>query len=114
MVANHRFLSCGQAGPFHDDSRWHIQKPVCAQPKEVISLEKVFGCQLIERVGRRKIRLTLPGEKLFQYAVSMLDQEKHLIAELNERKALNKKGFKTPESSKFVQLISFWTRFTPG
>ena len=33
---------------------------------QVKSLEKELGCQLIERVGRRKIRMTLAGEKLFQ------------------------------------------------
>jgi len=41
---------------------------------QVKSLESELGCRLIERVGRRKIRRPLAGEKLFRYAVSLLDQ----------------------------------------
>ncbi|MBW2029615.1 MAG: LysR family transcriptional regulator [Deltaproteobacteria bacterium] len=54
---------------------------------QIKSLEKELDCQLIERVGRRKIKLTLAGEKLFQYAKSLFEQKNQLIADLNEIKA---------------------------
>ncbi|MBW1804606.1 MAG: LysR family transcriptional regulator [Deltaproteobacteria bacterium] len=54
---------------------------------QIKSLEKELDCQLIERVGRRKIKLTLAGEKLFQYAKSLFEQQNQLLADLNEIKA---------------------------
>jgi len=53
---------------------------------QIKSLENELGCKLFERIGKREIKLTLAGEKLFQYCVKMLDQEKQLMEELNRIK----------------------------
>jgi len=61
-------------------------RPQSALSLQIKSLEKELDCQLIERIGRRKIKLTLAGEKLFQYAISLFEQQNQLIADLNEIK----------------------------
>jgi DNA-binding transcriptional LysR family regulator len=53
---------------------------------QIKSLENELGCQLFERIGRRRIELTLAGEILFQYCVKTLDQQKQMIDELNKIK----------------------------
>ncbi|HYA14190.1 MAG TPA: LysR family transcriptional regulator [Syntrophales bacterium] len=53
---------------------------------QIKSLENELGCQLFERIGKRRIKLTLAGEILFQYCVKTLDQQKQLIDELNKIK----------------------------
>ena len=55
---------------------------------QIKSLEDELGCQLFERIGKRRIKLTLAGEKFFQYSMRLLDQQHQLITELHEIKAL--------------------------
>lgn len=53
---------------------------------QIKSLENELGVKLFERIGKSGIKLTLAGEKLFQYCVKMLDQQKQFIDELNKIK----------------------------
>jgi len=49
-----------------------------------------LGCLLFERIGKRKIRLTTAGERLFTFAEEIIQKYKYLIDDLNELKGLKK------------------------
>ncbi|MDD3579996.1 MAG: LysR family transcriptional regulator [Desulfobacca sp.] len=57
-----------------------------ALSQQVKALETELDCQLLERIGKRRLRLTPAGEKLFKFSQALLDNYDHLVEELNELK----------------------------
>ena len=39
-----------------------------ALSQQIKALEEELGCRLLERIGKRKLRLTSPGERFFRFA----------------------------------------------
>jgi DNA-binding transcriptional LysR family regulator len=61
-----------------------------ALSQQVKALEDELDCQLIERLGKRRLRLTLAGEKLLAFAEAMLAGFEGLKEELNDIKGLSR------------------------
>jgi DNA-binding transcriptional LysR family regulator len=61
-----------------------------ALTQQIKALETEMGCQLFERVGKRKLLLTLPGEKFLLFCETVLMKHEFLLDELNEIKRLKK------------------------
>jgi len=57
-----------------------------ALSQQVKALEAELDCQLLERIGKRRLRLTAAGEKLFKFSSALLNNYDHLLEELNELK----------------------------
>lgn len=57
-----------------------------ALSQQVKALEVELGCTLLERIGRRRLRLTLAGEKFFLFARDLVLRRQELLDELNELK----------------------------
>ncbi len=53
-----------------------------ALSQQVKALEKELGCLLFERIGKRRLRLTLAGEKLLRFAEDLLERQEALKEEL--------------------------------
>jgi DNA-binding transcriptional LysR family regulator len=49
-----------------------------------------LGCSLLERIGKKKLRLTTAGERFQDFAAGVLARYEHLQEELNEIKGLPK------------------------
>ena len=58
--------------------------------QQIKNLEEELGCQLLERIGKRKLRLTSAGERFFRFSKSILEKYNSLIEEINEIKGLQK------------------------
>jgi DNA-binding transcriptional LysR family regulator len=56
--------------------------------QQIKNLEKELECQLLERIGKRNLRLTSAGEKFFQFSEAILKKYDSLTEELNEVKDL--------------------------
>ncbi|MBW2406365.1 MAG: LysR family transcriptional regulator [Deltaproteobacteria bacterium] len=56
--------------------------------QQIKNLEEELGCQLLERIGKRKIRLTSAGEKFFRFSETIQERHTSLMEELNEVKRL--------------------------
>ena len=54
-----------------------------AVSQQVKSLEKEFNCSLFEKTGKRGLRLTLAGERLFVFAENILRQRTELFDDIN-------------------------------
>ena len=54
-----------------------------ALSQQVKALEEEWGCPLLERIGKRKLRLTTAGERLFQFSEATLARYEHLQEEIN-------------------------------
>ncbi len=54
-----------------------------ALSQQIKALEEEWGCPLLERIGKKKLRLTVAGEKLFQFSQAILAQYEHLQEEIN-------------------------------
>jgi len=52
------------------------------------------GCLLFERIGKRKLRLTVAGEKLLEFAESVLKEYNSVIEEINQLKGFPKGDLK--------------------
>lgn len=61
-----------------------------ALSQQIKTLEEELDCQLFERIGKRKLRLTSAGERFFRFAEAILEKYDHLTEELNELKGLQK------------------------
>ncbi|MGD2029449.1 MAG: LysR family transcriptional regulator [Desulfobacterales bacterium] len=61
-----------------------------ALSQQVKNLEEELGCRLLERIGRRKLRLTSAGQKFFKFSETSLKRYESLTEELNELKGLQK------------------------
>ncbi len=57
---------------------------------QIKALETELDCLLFERIGKRKIRLTPAGERLFAFAESLIEKYNYLLEDLNEIKELKK------------------------
>jgi DNA-binding transcriptional LysR family regulator len=55
-----------------------------ALSQQVKALEEELGCQLVERIGRRRLRLTEAGERVLRFAQTVLAAYDGLQAELQE------------------------------
>jgi len=58
--------------------------------QQIKNLEEELGCQLFERIGKRKLRLTLAGNRLFKFSETILERHALLVEELNEIKGYQK------------------------
>jgi len=61
-----------------------------ALSQQIKNLEQEFGCRLLERIGKRKLRLTSAGQKFFKFSETSLKRYQSLTEELNELKGLQK------------------------
>lgn len=61
-----------------------------ALSQQVKALEQELDCPLLERLGKRRLRLTPAGERVWQFAESLWTREESLKAELNEMKGVHK------------------------
>jgi DNA-binding transcriptional LysR family regulator len=55
-----------------------------ALSQQVKGLEEELGCRLLERIGKRKLRLTEAGERFFRFTQSVLSSYEGLQEELQE------------------------------
>jgi DNA-binding transcriptional LysR family regulator len=60
-----------------------------ALSQQVRALEEELDCQLLERLGKRRLRLTPAGEKLLEFAQGVLARFDTFKEELNELKGQN-------------------------
>ena len=58
--------------------------------QQIKNLEEELGCQLFERIGKRKLRLTSAGNRFFKFSETILERHSSLIEELNEMKGHQK------------------------
>jgi len=58
--------------------------------QQIKNLEEELGCQLFERIGKRKLRLTSAGNRFFKFSETILERHSFLIEELNEMKGYQK------------------------
>ena len=61
-----------------------------ALSQQIRALEEELGCQLLERIGKRKLRLTAAGEIFLQFSEATLERYARLKEEVNELKGLQK------------------------
>ncbi len=61
-----------------------------ALSQQIKNLEKELDCQLLERIGRRKLRLTSAGELVFRFSEAILERYDSLTEELNTLKGIQK------------------------
>jgi DNA-binding transcriptional LysR family regulator len=61
-----------------------------ALSQQIKALEEELACPLLERIGKKKLRLTGAGEKLLRFCETVLEKYEHLQEELNEIKGLRK------------------------
>jgi DNA-binding transcriptional LysR family regulator len=54
-----------------------------ALSQQIKALEEEWGCPLLERIGKKKLRLTAAGEKFFQFAEAILSRYEHLQEEMD-------------------------------
>jgi DNA-binding transcriptional LysR family regulator len=61
-----------------------------ALSQQIKALERELECQLFERIGKRKLRLTSAGERFFRFSEEVLENYEILREELNDLKGLQK------------------------
>jgi DNA-binding transcriptional LysR family regulator len=61
-----------------------------ALSQQVKALEKELDCQLFERIGKRKLKLTSAGERFFEFAEAILESYDCLKEDLSELQGLQK------------------------
>ena len=54
--------------------------------QQIKNLEEELGCQLFERISKRKLSLTSAGKRFFKFSETVLEGHASLIEELNEMK----------------------------
>jgi DNA-binding transcriptional LysR family regulator len=69
------------------DATYRTQSALSQQIK---SLEGELECQLFDRIGKRRLRLTSAGERFFKFSEAILEKYDYLTEELNELKGLQK------------------------
>ena len=57
-----------------------------ALSQQIKNLETELDCRLLERIGRKKIRLTLAGEKLLDFCRHTLEEYDYLVSSIDEMK----------------------------
>ena len=61
-----------------------------ALSQQIKALEEELDCRLLERIGKRRLRLTAAGEIFFQFSAAVLERLARLQEELQELKGLHK------------------------
>jgi len=61
-----------------------------ALSQQIKALEEELDCQLFERIGKRKLRLTFAGERLFIFSQAILDRYDDFTEELDKLKGHQK------------------------
>jgi len=61
-----------------------------ALSQQIKNLEEELECRLLERIGKRKLRLTSAGERFYQFAETILERYDSLTEELNELKGIQR------------------------
>jgi DNA-binding transcriptional LysR family regulator len=61
-----------------------------ALSQQIKALEEELDCQLFERIGKRKLRLTSAGERFYSFSEAILENYDGLKEDLNELKGLQK------------------------
>lgn len=61
-----------------------------ALSQQIKALEEELACRLLERIGKRKLRLTEAGERFLRFSAAILEEYDRLQEELNEIKGLQK------------------------
>jgi len=61
-----------------------------ALTQQIKSLERELDCELLERIGKRKIALTPMGERFFKFSETLLQEYDRLIVDVGEHKGLTK------------------------
>jgi DNA-binding transcriptional LysR family regulator len=61
-----------------------------ALSQQIKALEEELACPLLERIGKRKLRLTTAGERFFRFAEAILKRYEHLKEEINAIKGEQK------------------------
>jgi len=61
-----------------------------ALTQQIKSLEEELGCRLFERIGRRKVILTAPGEKVLSFSESVLNDHERLLQDIGEYTGLRR------------------------
>jgi DNA-binding transcriptional LysR family regulator len=56
--------------------------------QQIKNLEEELGCQLVERIGKRNLRMTIAGKRFFKFCETILERYDSLTEELNELKGL--------------------------
>ncbi len=83
------FYYVAKLGSFTQAAEATSRKP-SALSQQVTALEKELDCRLLERIGKRELRLTRSGEKLYAFCESMLTTWNSCKEELDEIKELQK------------------------
>lgn len=74
-----------------------------AVSQQIKNLEKEFGCPLLERIGKRRVRLTSAGEKFFDFSKGVLEKYDVFSEELKQMHGL--------QSGRLKIAASFTTLF---
>ncbi|MEW6657060.1 MAG: LysR family transcriptional regulator [Thermodesulfobacteriota bacterium] len=61
-----------------------------ALSQQIKALEEEWGCPLLERIGKKKLRLTAAGERLLRFSEAILEKFEHLQEEINAIKGEQK------------------------
>lgn len=61
-----------------------------ALTQQIASLERELDCRLFERIGKRKIVLTPPGERLLRFAETILREHERMLEDLSEHKGVKR------------------------
>lgn len=61
-----------------------------ALSQQIKALEEEWGCPLLERIGKKKLRLTAAGERLLRFSEAILEKYEHLQEEMNAIKGEQK------------------------
>jgi DNA-binding transcriptional LysR family regulator len=61
-----------------------------ALSQQIKALEEELACRLLERIGKRTLRLTAPGESLLRFAEEILEKYNRFQEELQELKGIPK------------------------
>jgi DNA-binding transcriptional LysR family regulator len=61
-----------------------------ALSQQIKALEEEWGCPLLERIGKKKLRLTLAGERFFRFSEAILESYENLQEEINAIKGEQK------------------------
>jgi len=89
MAAIVGFYHVAKAGSFTKAAELTFRTQ-SALTQQIKSLEEELGCQLLERIGKRRLLLTPLGERLFLFCEAVLTKYEALLEELNEIKGLQK------------------------
>ncbi len=77
-----------------------------ALSQQIKHLEQELDCRLLERIGRRTLRLTSSGERFFRFSETILERYDSFIEELNALKGMAKGRLRV--AAPFTTLYHFF------